>query len=58
MVQDGDYYSFRLDTLSAAFIKYPWVTGVLGALIALFEGLQQLNQYHIIGSPIARQRRA
>ncbi|SRR5258707_10748670 len=32
--------------LSAAFVKYPVITGALGALIALFEGLQQLNQYH------------
>jgi hypothetical protein len=32
--------------LCAAFVKYPVVTGGLGALIALFEGLQQLNQYH------------
>jgi len=32
--------------LSAAFVKYPVITGGLGALIALFEGLQQLNQYH------------
>ena len=32
--------------LCAAFVKYPLITGALGALIALFEGLQQLNQYH------------
>lgn len=32
--------------LTAAFVKYALVTGSLGALIALFEGLQQLNQYH------------
>ena len=32
--------------LCAAFVKYPVITGGLGALIALFEGLQQLNQYH------------
>lgn len=32
--------------LSAAFVKYAVITGGLGALIALFEGLQQLNQYH------------
>jgi hypothetical protein len=32
--------------LTAAFVKYTVVTGSLGALIALFEGLQQLNQYH------------
>jgi len=32
--------------LSAAFVKYTVITGALGALIALFEGLQQLNQYH------------
>ena len=32
--------------LCAAFVKYPVITGALGALIALFEGLQQLNQYH------------
>ncbi len=32
--------------LSAAFVKYTVITGGLGALIALFEGLQQLNQYH------------
>lgn len=32
--------------LSAAFVKYAVITGTLGALIALFEGLQQLNQYH------------
>lgn len=32
--------------LCAAFVKYTVITGVLGALIALFEGLQQLNQYH------------
>ena len=32
--------------LSAAFVKYPVITGAMGALIALFEGLQQLNQYH------------
>lgn len=32
--------------LSAAFVKYALITGALGALIALFEGLQQLNQHH------------
>lgn len=32
--------------LCAAFVPYPAITGSLGALIALFEGLQQLNQYH------------
>jgi len=32
--------------LCAAFVKYTVITGGLGALIALFEGLQQLNQYH------------
>jgi len=32
--------------LCAAFVRYPVITGALGALIALFEGLQQLNQYH------------
>lgn len=32
--------------LCAAFVKYTIITGTLGALIALFEGLQQLNQYH------------
>jgi hypothetical protein len=32
--------------LSAAFVKYAVITGALGALIALFEGLQQLNQHH------------
>lgn len=32
--------------LCAAFVKYPVITGALGALIALFEGLQQLNQHH------------
>ena len=32
--------------LCAAFVKYTLLTGTLGALIALFEGLQQLNQYH------------
>lgn len=32
--------------LCAAFVKYAVITGSLGALIALFEGLQQLNQYH------------
>jgi hypothetical protein len=32
--------------LCAAFVPYPLVTGTLGALIALCEGLQQLNQYH------------
>lgn len=32
--------------LSAAFVPYKVITGGLGALIALFEGLQQLNQYH------------
>ena len=32
--------------LCAAFVKYPLITGALGALIALFEGLQHLNQYH------------
>ena len=32
--------------LAAGFIKQTWVTGGLGALIALCEGLQQLNQYH------------
>lgn len=44
---------FRLATLvisvsiplSAAFVKYTVITGSLGALIALFEGMQQLNQY-------------
>jgi hypothetical protein len=24
----------------------PWVLGILGALIAIVEGIQQLNQYH------------
>lgn len=32
--------------LCAAFVKYPLITGGLGASIALLEGLQQLNQYH------------
>src|SRR6185436_20286143 len=32
--------------LTAGFVKQAWVTGGLGALIALCEGLQQLNQYH------------
>jgi len=32
--------------LTAGFVKQAWVTGALGALIALCEGLQQLNQYH------------
>jgi hypothetical protein len=32
--------------LSAAFVEAKWITGGLGALIALFEGLQQLNQHH------------
>lgn len=32
--------------LCAAFVKYTVITGALGALIVLFEGLQQLNQYH------------
>jgi hypothetical protein len=32
--------------LCAAFVKYTVITGALGALIALFEGWQQLNQYH------------
>ena len=32
--------------LAAGFIKQAWVTGGLGTLIALCEGLQQLNQYH------------
>lgn len=32
--------------LCAAFVPYRVITGALGALIALFEGLQQLNQYH------------
>ena len=32
--------------LTAGFVKQAWVTGALGALIALCEGLTQLNQYH------------
>lgn len=32
--------------LCAAFVEPRVVTGALGALIALCEGLQQLNQYH------------
>jgi hypothetical protein len=32
--------------LCAAFVKYNVITGALGALIALFEGLQHLNQHH------------
>jgi len=32
--------------LFAAFLEYRWITGGLGALIALFEAVQQLNQYH------------
>jgi uncharacterized protein DUF4231 len=32
--------------LAAGFLKQTWVAGGLGALIALCEGVQQLNQYH------------
>jgi hypothetical protein len=49
-----DYKALKVVTLAAAaFIPFsagfdltPWLTGSLGVVIALTEGLQQLNQYH------------
>ena len=32
--------------LAAGFPAVPWVAGVLGVLVVVFEGAQQLNQYH------------
>ena len=35
-----------LPGLQASMGVPPWVLGILGALIAIVEGIQQLNQYH------------
>ncbi len=48
------YKGLKLATLGAAALvpllaglsPTPWLTGILGALVVLLEGIQQLNQYH------------
>ncbi len=32
--------------LTAGLLTMPWVAGTLGALVVVFEGAQQLNQFH------------
>jgi hypothetical protein len=48
------YKGLKLSTLGAAALipllaglsVTPWVTGIVGALVVVLEGIQQLNQYH------------
>jgi hypothetical protein len=48
------YKGLKLSTLGAAALipllaglsATPWITGIVGALVVVLEGIQQLNQYH------------
>lgn len=38
--------SAALIPLASGILTFPWVAGALGVLIVVFEGAQQLNQFH------------